>query len=240
MHEDCLEGSGINLTGRTFLEHVLKETNKRQLIIKERDRKDEYLHLESYVEEWLFEPQAIQPGPPITFTNIRLFKISDNPCNVIPLRQYIKERSKAIIEDIIQETTGSVSRLDISQGDLKGVLSLGNTFENSQFEQVLFKRCTSFPEASIHYTDGDLYTIVGVYSQMNCSRLSEATRSSLAQNKDELKRQQLAKEEGQHEREAEQGRTEQAEAEREAFETERNYNGTMSNIVGYKKQGEYA
>ncbi len=240
VHEGCLEGLGINLTSRALLEYVLKEINKRQLIIREEDRKDEYLHLESYVEEWLSELQAAQPGLPITLTNIRLSKMSDNPYNVTLLRQYIEERSKAIIEDIIREITSSVSRLDISQSDLKGVLFLGNTFENSQFEQALFKRYTFSPEASIHYTDSDLYTIIGVYPQMDCSQFSEATQSSLAQGEDELKRQQLAKEEERRKREAEQSRAEQAEAERKAFETKKNYDEAMSNVADYEKQGEYA
>lgn len=240
VHEGCLEGLGINLTSRALLEYVLKEINKRQLIIREEDRKDEYLHLESYVEEWLSELQAAQPGLPITLTNIRLSKMSDNPYNVTLLRQYIEERSKAIIEDIIREITSSVSRLDISQSDLKGVLFLGNTFENSQFEQALFKRYTFPPEASIHYTDSDLYTIIGVYPQMDCSQFSEATQSSLAQGEDELKRQQLAKEEERRKREAEQSRAEQAEAERKAFETKKNYDEAMNNVADYEKQGEYA
>ncbi|EEK16277.1 hypothetical protein PORUE0001_1425 [Porphyromonas uenonis 60-3] len=240
VHEGCLEGLGINLTSRALLEYVLKEINKRQLIIREEDRKDEYLHLESYVEEWLSELQAAQPGLPITLTNIRLSKMSDNPYNVTLLRQYIEERSKAIIEDIIREITSSVSRLDISQSDLKGVLFLGNTFENSQFEQALFKRYTFSPEASIHYTDSDLYTIIGVYPQMDCSQFSEATQSSLAQGEDELKRQQLAKEEERRKREAEQSRAEQAEAERKAFETKKNYDEAMNNVADYEKQGEYA
>ncbi|MDD6928144.1 MAG: hypothetical protein PUI89_02470 [Bacteroidales bacterium] len=240
-YEGCLEGLGINLTSRALLEQVLNDINKRQLIIiKEEDRKAEYLHLESYVEEWTAKLQAAQPWLPITLTNIRLSKMSDNPYDVILIKSSIEERSKAIIEDIIREIASSVSRLDIPQSDLKGVLFLGNTFENSQFEQALLKRYTFSPEASIHYTDGDLYTIIGVYPQMDCSQFSEATQSSLAQGEDELKRQQLAKEEERRRREAEQSRAEQAEAERKAFETKKNYDEAMNNVADYEKQGEYA
>ena len=248
--EGCLEGLGINLTGRALLEQVLKEINARQLIIREEDREAEYLHLASYVEDWLSELQATQPGRPFTLTNIRLSKMSDNPYDVILIKGSIQARSEAIIEDIIREITNSVSRLnkpqsarlDEPQSDikLKGILFLGDTFENSLFEEKLLKRYSILSEACIHYTDSDLVSIIGVYPLIDCSQFSESTQSTLARGEDELKRLQLAKEEELRKIEAEQSRSEQAEAERKAFETKKNYDEAMSNVADYEKQGEYA
>ncbi len=248
--EGCLEGLGINLTGRALLEQVLKEINARQLIIREEDREAEYLHLASYVEDWLSELQATQPGRPFTLTNIRLSKMSDNPYDVILIKGSIQARSEAIIEDIIREITNSVSRLnkpqsarlDEPQSDikLKGILFLGDTFENSLFEEKLLKRYSIPSEACIHYTDSDLVSIIGVYPLIDCSQFSESTQSTLARGEDELKRLQLAKEEELRKIEAEQSRSEQAEAERKAFETKKNYEEAMSNVADYEKQGEYA
>ena len=240
--EGCLEGLGINLTGRALLEQVLNEINKRQLIIREEDREAEYLHLASYVEDWLSELQATQPGRPFTLTNIRLSKMSDNPYDVILIKKSVEDRSKAIIEDIIREIANSVSRLKEKQSDfkLKGILFLGNTFDNSLYEEKLHDKYMVPSESCIHYTESDLVSIVGVYPLMDCSQFSEATQSTLARGEDELKRQQLAKEEAQRKLEAEQSRSEQAEAERKAFETKKNYEEAMYNVSNYEKQGEYA
>ena len=238
--EGCLEGLGINLTSRALLEHVLKEINARQLIIGEEDRKAEYLHLESYVSDWLAELQAARPGLPIQLRNIKLSKMGNNSYDVILLKQDVDERSRVIIEDIIQEITTSIARGKIDPSDLKGVLFLGNTFENSLFEQALLRKYSFPSKACIHYTESDLVSIVGVYPLMDCSQFSEATQSTLARGEDELKRQQLAKEEAQRKLEAEQSRSEQAEAERKAFETKKNYEEAMYNVSNYEKQGEYA
>lgn len=238
--EGCLEGLGIDLTRRALLEHILKKVNETQLVvITEDEYKAEYLYLENYVEEWLSEIQQARPGLPVKLTNITLSKMSDNPYDITLLRKDIEERSRTIIEDIIREISSSVAR-EIAQDELKGILFLGNTFENSQFEQTLLNKYPLPSEACIHYTESDLSSIIGVYPLMDCSQFSEETQSTLARGEDELKRQNLAKEEERRKMEAERSRSEQIEAERQAFETKKNYEEAMANVADYEKQGEYA
>ena len=134
--ENVLVGMGMDLRGRALVESIVDSINNRThfLATKEEVEK-EYLRMEQFVPQWFVKIANAKPFIPIT----------------IPVNNIIK-----VVADFTR-TAG------VRNDEIKGLVFIGNTFTNSQFERAIREKFYVSEENVIRHKESDLPNIVGVY-----------------------------------------------------------------------------
>lgn len=238
--EGKLTGMGSDLRSRALLEDVVESINKRQhFLITPEDYNREYLYLSQYVDNWLVKLENARKGWPITISNVRLSKY-ENVYEVTVLKSRIDDRTKVIVENIVNVITSFVHSADVSNEQIKGIVFLGNTFTNGQFIKSIEEKYSLPTDEYIFYKDKDLPNIVGVYSVMDCSQFSSETQKGEKNGATELARQKIAREEEERQQRAEEERIKAEEKNKEAKEAENKYQEAINNVFDFERKKDYA
>jgi tetratricopeptide (TPR) repeat protein len=239
--EECLLGMGSDLRGRALLEAVVNKVNKRQHFLQNNDEIEaEYLRLGQFVDQWierLNRASSIKPFviPNVTFSNAPFIETS-----VSLMKNAVDERTDVIVNDIVRAISDFVNSTKVPHENIKGILFLGNTFSNSQFEKSVSSHFVLSDNNIIRIKEAELASAVSVYERMDCSQFSAASKVFLTNAETERKRVENAIKEEENRKIADELRRKVKQEEKEAHEAENKYKEAMARVEEYERKEDYA
>jgi len=237
--EAVLNGMGTDLRLRALIEAVVDGLNARLRFLSPEEREEECLRMRQFVDDWAVKLANAKPNIPITIPNVYFSKQKANAYPVSVIRRKIDDRTSVIVNDIIRVISDFVNQSNIRVDEIKGILFLGNTFTNAQFEQSIREKFLVDSSNLIKYKETELPSIVGVYSVMDCTQFSEA-KNIFAQNAEaEELRLKNAREDEERKKRAAQQQEEVAKAEKEAREAENKYKTYMEAAEECERNQDY-
>lgn len=240
VEEDMLQGKGTDVRKRALIEYVVDNINDREHFLQSKEeRETEYLRMTQFVDSWL-EKLNGAGGIPIQLTDITLSKDPYKKYSVQIMKQKINERTKSIVKNIVDIIVRFIKDCNVKQEQLKGIVFLGNTFDNSQYEKELCTHYNLSEEKMIHYYDTDFPYIVNIYSLIDCSQFSAIEQGTKATGEAELRRIRQLEEEKEKERMAMAEAEAKTEQERKAIENDRNFRDAMDKGYDAEQKQNYS
>ncbi len=237
--EDVLGGYGTDLRSRALLETIVENLNNRlHFLSSTAEKEEEYVRLQLFVHDWLLRLANAKNNIPFTIPKVS-FSNSANSYSITIVKRTIDERTSVIVSDIVRVITEFVKQSNVKLEEVKGVLLLGNTFTNSQFEQALKDNFAIQTEDFVKYKESELPNIVGVYSIMDCSQFSEASDQFLQNAEAEALRQKNARDEEERKQRAIKEQEEALRADQEAREAEQKYKTYMEAADACFREQDY-
>ena len=239
--EECLLGMGSDLRGRALLEAVVNKVNKRQRFLQNNNEIEaEYLRLGQFMDPWinrLNRAGNIKPFviPNVTFSNAPFVETS-----VSLMKKEVDERTNVIVNDIMRAIADFVYVMNVPYEEIKGILFLGNTFSNSQFEKSISSHFVFSDNSIIRVKEAELASAVSIYERMDCGQFSAASKDFLTNAETERKRVENAIKEEEIRIKANAQRQRVEQEEKEAHEAENKYKEAMARVEEYEKKGDYA
>ena len=162
--ENVLVGMGMDLRGRALVESIVDSINNRThfLATKEEVEK-EYLRMEQFVPKWFVKIANAKPFIPITIPNVSFGNQPANTYQVSIIKNKLDERTSVIVNNIIKVVADFTRTAGVRNDEIKGLVFIGNTFTNSQFERAIREKFYVSEENVIRHKESDLPNIVGVY-----------------------------------------------------------------------------
>lgn len=162
--ESVLVGMGMDLRGRALVETVVDNINNRTHFLSTREEVEkEYLRMEQYVQNWLVKVANAKPSIPVAIPNISFAGQPANTYQVPIIRNKLDERTSVIVSDIIKVVADFTKASGVRNDEIKGLVFIGNTFTNSQFERAIREKFYVEEDNVIRHKESDLPNIVGVY-----------------------------------------------------------------------------
>ena len=162
--ENVLVGMGMDLRGRALVETVVDNINNRTHFLSTREEVEkEYLRMEQYVQNWLVKIANAKPSIPVAIPNISFASQPANTYQVPIIRNKLDERTSVIVSDIIKVVADFTKSSGVRNDEIKGLVFIGNTFTNSQFERAIREKFYVAEDNVIRHKESDLPNIVGVY-----------------------------------------------------------------------------
>lgn len=236
--ESVLLGMGTDQRGRALIETVVESVNNRlHFLSSQAEINDECLRMCQFVDDWLLRLANAKSGIPISIPNVFFSGHKANACSVSIVKKKIDDRTSVIVDDIIRVISEFIRRLNIRIDEIKGILFLGNTFTNAQFESRISERFLA--DHIVKYKESELPNIVGVYSVLDCSQFSDATTLFEQSAEAEALRLKNAREEEERKKQAAAEQEKAATAEREAHEADVRYQTYMEAAAECERQQDY-
>ena len=239
--EECLLGMGSDLRERALLEAVVNKVNKRQHFLQNNDEIEaEYLRLGQFVGQWierLNRASSIRPFviPNVTFSNAPFIETS-----VSLMKKDVDERTDVIVNDIVRAISDFVNNTKVPHENIKGIMFLGNTFSNSQFEKSVSLHFVLSDNNIMRIKEAELASAVSVYERMDCGQFSAASKVFLTNAETERKRVENAIKEEENRKKADEQRRKVKQEEKEAHEAENKYKEAMARVEEYERKEDYA
>ena len=179
-------------------------------------------------------------GRPVIYNDITFSRAPHNKQNATILKNVIEERTKTIVNDVVDNIVQYVKELDIVFSDISHIIFIGDSFKNSMFKEELLQRYPVTPNNIVAFGNKDIPEIVGIYSQMDLSQFD-----SLRKNIENLSYEQLEQikiaEEDRKAREAALKKQEEIDLANAAMrEDERKFNAAIVDAESYEKKGDYS
>lgn len=178
--------------------------------------------------------------PSLVYNDITFSRAPHNKQNATILKNVIEERTKTIVNDVVDNIVQYVKELDIVFSDISHIIFIGDSFKNSMFKEELLQRYPVTPNNIVAFGNKDIPEIVGIYSQMDLSQFD-----SLRKNIENLSYEQLEQikiaEEDRKAREAALKKQEEIDLANAAMrEDERKFNAAIVDAESYEKKGDYS
>ena len=240
--EEKLDGMGVDLRGRALVETVVEEVNRRQHFLQDKSEKEfECLRMtQLFLDKWLVKMANAKPFIPITFTDVWFAVAPYNKTSVSVMVRNIDERTRLIVSEIVREVTSFVKRNETVLEDIKGVLFLGNSFSNNQFEKAVLSEVCLPLSAVVRIHEHELPNLVGVYSVMDCDQFTTASETFVHDAQLEQKRKQNAILDEENRKAAEAKKVEEDAERNKQQEAERGFKDAMSQVSDYERKEDYA
>lgn len=162
--ENVLIGMGMDLRGRALVESIVDNINNRTHFLSTREEvENEYLRMEQFAQNWLIKIANAKPNIPVAIPNISFANQPANTYQVPIIRNKLDERTSVIVSDIIKVVADFTKSSGVRNDEIKGLVFIGNTFTNSQFERAIREKFYVSEENVIRHKESDLPNIVGVY-----------------------------------------------------------------------------
>ena len=162
--ENVLIGMGMDLRGRAIVESIVDSINNRtHFLSTKEDVEREYLRMEQFVQDWYVRIANAKAFVPITIPNVSFANQPANTYQVSIIRKKLDERTSVIVSNIIKVVADFTRASGVRNDEIKGLVFIGNTFTNSQFERAIRERFYVAEENVIRHKESDLPNIVGVY-----------------------------------------------------------------------------
>ena len=176
----------------------------------------------------------------MVYNDITFSRAPHNKQNATILKNVIEERTKTIVNDVVDNIVQYVKELDIVFSDISHIIFIGDSFKNSMFKEELLQRYPVTPNNIVAFGNKDIPEIVGIYSQMDLSQFD-----SLRKNIENLSYEQLEQikiaEEDRKAREAALKKQEEIDLANAAMrEDERKFNAAIVDAESYEKKGDYS
>lgn len=237
-NEGLLRGYGTDLRGRALLEQIVWQINNSTKFLRKEE--EEINRLSQNLERWLLQLDNTKFGRPVIYNDITFSRAPHNKQNATILKNVIEERTKTIVNDVVDNIVQYVKELDIVFSDISHIIFIGDSFKNSMFKEELLQRYPVTPNNIVAFGNKDIPEIVGIYSQMDLSQFD-----SLRKNIENLSYEQLEQikiaEEDRKAREAALKKQEEIDLANAAMrEDERKFNAAIVDAESYEKKGDYS
>ena len=237
-NEGLLRGYGTDLRGRALLEQIVWQINNSTKFLRKEE--EEINRLNQNLERWLLQLDNTKFGRPVIYNDITFSRAPHNKQNATILKNVIEERTKTIVNDVVDNIVQYVKELDIVFSDISHIIFIGDSFKNSMFKEELLQRYPVTPNNIVAFGNKDIPEIVGIYSQMDLSQFD-----SLRKNIENLSYEQLEQikiaEEDRKAREAALKKQEEIDLANAAMrEDERKFNAAIVDAESYEKKGDYS
>lgn len=243
-NEGLLRGYGTDLRGRALLEQIVWQINNSTKFLRKEEEEEEINRLSQNLERWLLQLDNTKFGRPVIYNDITFSRAPHNKQNATILKNVIEERTKTIVNDVVDNIVQYVKELDIVFSDISHIIFIGDSFKNSMFKEELLQRYPVTPNNIVAFGNKDIPEIVGIYSQMDLSQFD-----SLRKNIENLSYEQLEQikiaEEDRKAREAALKKQEEIDlandlANAAMREDERKFNAAIVDAESYEKKGDYS
>lgn len=239
-NEGLLRGYGTDLRGRALLEQIVWQINNSTKFLRKEEEEEEINRLSQNLERWLLQLDNTKFGRPVIYNDITFSRAPHNKQNATILKNVIEERTKTIVNDVVDNIVQYVKELDIVFSDISHIIFIGDSFKNSMFKEELLQRYPVTPNNIVAFGNKDIPEIVGIYSQMNLSQFD-----SLRKNIENLSYEQLEQikiaEEDRKAIEAALKKQEEIDLANAAMrEDERKFNAAIVDAESYEKKGDYS
>lgn len=211
-NEGLLRGYGTDLRGRALLEQIVWQINNSTKFLRKEEEEEEINRLNQNLERWLLQLDNTKFGRPVIYNDITFSRAPHNKQNATILKNVIEERTKTIVNDVVDNIVQYVKELDIVFSDISHIIFIGDSFKNSMFKEELLQRYPVTPNNIVAFGNKDIPEIVGIYSQMDLSQFD-----SLRKNIENLSYEQL-----------------------EQIKDERKFNAAIVDAESYEKKGDYS
>jgi len=162
--ENVLVGMGMDLRGRALVESIVDSINNRTHFLSTKEEVErEYLRMEQFVQNWFVKIANAKPYVPITIPNVSFANQPANTYQVSIIRNKLDERTSVIVSNIIKVVADFTKSSGVRNDEIKGLVFIGNTFTNSQFERAIREKFYVAEDNVIRHKESDLPNIVGVY-----------------------------------------------------------------------------
>ena len=162
--ENVLAGMGLDLRGRALVESIVDSINNRTHFLSTKEEVErEYLRMDQFVQNWFVKIANAKPFVPITIPNVSFANQPANTYQVSIIRNKLDERTSVIVNNIIKVVADFTKASGVRNDEIKGLVFIGNTFTNSQFERAIREKFYVAEENVIRHKESDLPNIVGVY-----------------------------------------------------------------------------
>lgn len=237
-NEGLLRGYGTDLRGRALLEQIVWQINNSTKFLRKEE--EEINRLNQNLERWLLQLDNTKFGRPVIYNDITFSRAPHNKQNATILKNVIEERTKTIVNDVVDNIVQYVKELDIVFSDISHIIFIGDSFKNSMFKEELLQRYPVTSNNIVAFGNKDIPEIVGIYSQMDLSQFD-----SLRKNIENLSYEQLEQikiaEEDRKAREAALKKQEEIDLANAAMrEDERKFNAAIVDAESYEKKGDYS
>lgn len=237
-NEGLLRGYGTDLRGRALLEQIVWQINNSTKFLRKEE--EEINRLNQNLARWLLQLDNTKFGRPVIYNDITFSRAPHNKQNATILKNVIEERTKTIVNDVVDNIVQYVKELDIVFSDISHIIFIGDSFKNSMFKEELLQRYPVTPNNIVAFGNKDIPEIVGIYSQMDLSQFD-----SLRKNIENLSYEQLEQikiaEEDRKAREAALKKQEEIDLANAAMrEDERKFNAAIVDAESYEKKGDYS
>lgn len=239
-NEGLLRGYGTDLRGRALLEQIVWQINNSTKFLKKEEEEEEINRLSQNLERWLLQLDNTKFGRPVIYNDITFSRAPHNKQSATILKNVIEERTKAIVNVVVDNIAQYVKELNITTSEISHIIFIGDSFKNSMFKEELLQRYPVTSKNIITFDNKDIPEIVGIYSQMDLSQFD-----SLRKNIENLSYEQLEQikisEEDRKAREAALKKQEEIDLANAALrEDERKFNAAVADAEVYEKKGDYS
>lgn len=235
-NEGLLRGYGTDLRGRALLEQIVWQINNSTKFLRKEEEEEEINRLNQNLERWLLQLDNTKFGRPVIYNDITFSRAPHNKQNATILKNVIEERTKTIVNDVVDNIVQYVKELDIVFSDISHIIFIGDSFKNSMFKEELLQRYPVTPNNIVAFGNKDIPEIVGIYSQMDLSQFD-----SLRKNIENLSYEHKIAEEDRKAREAALKKQEEIDLANAAMrEDERKFNAAIVDAESYEKKGDYS
>lgn len=239
-NEGLLRGYGTDLRGRALLEQIVWQINNSTKFLRKEEEEEEINRLSQNLERWLLKLDNTKFGRPVIYNDITFSRAPHNKQNATILKNVIEERTKTIVNEVVDNIVQYVKELDIVFSDISHIIFIGDSFKNSMFKEELLQRYPVTPNNIVAFGNKEIPEIVGIYSQMDLSQFDSSRKNFENLSYEQLEQIKIA-EEDRKAREAALKKQEEIDLANAAMrEDERKFNAAIVDAESYEKKGDYS
>lgn len=236
-NEGLLRGYGTDLRGRALLEQIVWQINNSTKFLRKEEEEEEINRLNQNLERWLLQLDNTKFGRPVIYNDITFSRAPHNKQNATILKNVIEERTKTIVNDVVDNIVQYVKELDIVFSDISHIIFIGDSFKNSMFKEELLQRYPVTSNNIVAFGNKDIPEIVGIYSQMDLSQFDSLRKNIENLSYEQLEQIKIAEED----RKAALKKQEEIDLANAAMrEDERKFNAAIVDAESYEKKGDYS
>lgn len=238
--EGVLLGCGTDLRGRALLEQIVAQINNSSNFLKDKEEEEfEIARLSQNLERWLLQLDNTKCGRPIIYNDITFSRTPHNKQSVTIIKKVIEERTRAIVNAVVDSIIQYVKEAEIISSDISHILFIGDSFKNIIFKDALLQRCAVSSNNIIAYQDKDLPEIVSIYNQMDLTQFDSLRAGIKSSSAEELEQVKIAEEERREREKATRKQEEIDQANAEMRKAEKRFNAAIQEAENYEKKGDY-
>ena len=151
--------------------------NNSTKFLRKEEEEEEINRLNQNLERWLLQLDNTKFGRPVIYNDITFSRAPHNKQNATILKNVIEERTKTIVNDVVDNIVQYVKELDIVFSDISHIIFIGDSFKNSMFKEELLQRYPVTPNNIVAFGNKDIPEIVGIYSQMDLSQFDSLRKN---------------------------------------------------------------
>lgn len=239
-NEGVLRGHGTDLRGRALLEQIVWQINNSSKFLKKEEEEFEIIRLSQNLERWLLQLDNTKYGRPVVYNDITFSRAPHNKQSATIIKNVIEERTKAIVNVVVDSIIQYVKENEIVSSDISHILFIGDSFKNTMFKDALLQRYAVNNDNVIIYQDKDLPEIVSIYNQMDLSQFDSLRTDIKNLSAEQLEQIRIAEEERKERERATRKQEEIDQANAAVREAEKKFNAALQEAENYEKKGDYS